>query len=78
LRGVSDYPFSLCCIDSQVKLSLLKRSPTILEELLNPVGGQRSKKFKAQIKSYNTIFAMMSIGGKVDHRVNDGRCPYIF
>jgi hypothetical protein len=61
-----------------VKLHLLKRPPAVLEELLNPVGSQRSKKFKAQIKSYNVIFAMTFIGGKVDHRVNIGRGLYIF
>jgi hypothetical protein len=40
-------------MDGQVKLPLLKRPPIVLEELLNPVGGQRSKKFKTQIRSYN-------------------------
>jgi hypothetical protein len=65
-------------MDGQVKLPLLKRPPIVLEELLNPVGGQRSKKFKTQIRSYNAMFAMTSMGGKVDHRVNDGRGPYIF
>jgi hypothetical protein len=33
-------------MDGQVKLPLLKRPPAALEELLNPIEGQRSKKFK--------------------------------
>jgi hypothetical protein len=74
----SNPKFSLCCMNGQVKLPLLKRPHVVLEELLNLVGGQRSKKFKAQIMSYNVMFDMMSMGEKVHHKVNDGRSPYIF
>jgi hypothetical protein len=70
--------FSLCCMEGQVKLPLLKKPPVFLEELLNPAGGHRSKNFKAQIRSYNSIFAMTSMGGNVDKTINDGRGPYIF
>ena len=59
-------------------MPLLKKPPTILEELLNPIGGQRSKNFKAQIRSYNFMFAMTSMGGNVDKKIYDGRGPYIF
>jgi hypothetical protein len=65
-------------MDGQVKLPLLKKPPTVLEELLNPLRSQHSKNFKTQIRSYNAMFAMTSMGGKVDHRINDGRGPYIF
>jgi hypothetical protein len=65
-------------MNGQVKLPLLKRSLVVLEELLNPVGGQRSTKFKVQIRSYNAMFAMTSMGGKVHYRVNDVRGLYIF
>jgi hypothetical protein len=65
-------------MDGQVKLPLLKKPPTVLEELLNPLRSQHSKKFKTQIRSYNAMFAMTSMGGKIDHRINDGRGPYIF
>ena len=70
--------FSLCCMEGKVKLSLLKKTPPLLNELLDPLGGQRSKTFRTQIRSYNAMFAMTSMGGKVDNRVNDGRSPYIF
>jgi hypothetical protein len=65
-------------MEGQVKLPLLKKPPVVLEELLNPVGGQRSKNYKAQIRIYNSMFAMTSMGGNVDKKINDGRGPYIF
>jgi hypothetical protein len=46
--------------------------------LLNPVGSQRSKKFNTQIRSYNAIFVMTSIGGKVDHRINNRRGSNVY
>jgi hypothetical protein len=61
-----------------MKLPLLKKPPIVLEELLNLVGGQCSKKCKTQIRSYNAMFAMTSMGGKVNHRINDRRGLYIF
>ncbi|KAL4609927.1 hypothetical protein ACB092_08G015800 [Castanea dentata] len=65
-------------MEGKVKLPLLKKPPPLLNELLDPLGGQRSKTFRTQIRSYNAMFAMTSMGGKVDNRVNDGRGPYIF
>ena len=70
--------FSLCCMEGKVKLPLLKKTPPFLNELLDPLGGQQSKTFRTLIRSYNTMFAMTSMGGKVDNRVNDGTSPYIF
>jgi hypothetical protein len=70
--------FSLCCMEGQVKLPLLKKPPVVLEKLLNPTGGHRSKIFKAQIRSYNSMFAMTSMGGNVDKTINDGIGLYIF
>ena len=61
-----------------MKLPSLKKTLLLLNELLDPLGGQRSKTFRTQIRSYNATFAMTSIAGKVDNKVNDGRGPYIF
>lgn len=65
-------------MDGEVQLPLLKKPPTTLQELLNPTGDQHPTNFKTQIRSYNAMFAMTSMGEKVDHRINDGRWPYIF
>ncbi|KAK4562376.1 hypothetical protein RGQ29_005026 [Quercus rubra] len=60
--------FSLCCM----------QAPPLIDELLDPFGSQKSKTFRTLIRSYNAMFAMTSMGGKVDSRINDGRHPYIF
>ena len=65
-------------MEGKVKLPSLKKTILLLNELLDPLGGQQSKTFRTQIRSYNAMFAMTSIAGKVDNKVNDGRGPYIF
>ncbi|XP_059442016.1 uncharacterized protein LOC132174366 [Corylus avellana] len=71
-------PSCVCEYCGQVKLPLLNKPPIILEDLLNPGGRQSSKNFKAQIRSYNFMFVMTSIGGNVNNNINDGRGRYIF
>ena len=51
----------MCCMKGKVKLPLLKKTHLLLNELLDPFGGQRSKTFKTQIRSYNAMFAMTSM-----------------
>ena len=70
--------FSLYCMEGKVKLPLLRKAPPLIDELLDPLGSQQSKTFRTLIRSYNAMFAMISMGGKVDSRINDGRYPYIF
>lgn len=39
----------------------------------------KSKNFKNNIRTYNSMFAFTSMGGKVDESVNKtGRAPYVF
>ena len=60
-------------------MPLFKKPPTVLNEVLDHAGGECSKNFKTQIRSYNAMLAMTtSMGGKVYTRVNDGRGPYIY
>uniref|UniRef100_A0A2N9EYQ4 ATP-dependent DNA helicase n=1 Tax=Fagus sylvatica TaxID=28930 RepID=A0A2N9EYQ4_FAGSY len=65
--------FSICCHEGKVKLPYLKPPPPELQELL-----QHSVHYKANIRKFNSIFAMTSMGGNIDLRVNQGRGPYIF
>ncbi|KAM3739279.1 hypothetical protein ACB098_08G012800 [Castanea mollissima] len=65
-------------MEGKVKLPLLKKPPPLIDELFDPLGSQRSKTFRTQIRTYNAMFAMTSMGGKIDSRINDGRHPYIF
>ena len=66
--------FSICCHKGKVKLPYLKPPPTKLQELI-----QHSEHYKANIRRFNSMFAMTSMGGNIiDLRVNQGRGPYIF
>ena len=58
-------------MEGKVKFPLLRKAPHFLNELLDPSGGQQVNKFRTQIRSYNALFAMMFMGGKVDNSVND-------
>ena len=40
-------------MEGKVKLPSLKKTLLLLNELLDPLGGQRSKTFRTQIRSYN-------------------------
>ncbi|KAK9669021.1 hypothetical protein RND81_13G103600 [Saponaria officinalis] len=70
--------FSICCQKEKVELPLLQDPPEYLKELLDPNGGRRSSEFRRLIRSYNTIYAFTSIGGKVDNAINQGSAPYCF
>uniref|UniRef100_A0A2N9FAR6 Helitron helicase-like domain-containing protein n=1 Tax=Fagus sylvatica TaxID=28930 RepID=A0A2N9FAR6_FAGSY len=65
--------FSICCHEGKVKLPYLKPPPPELQELI-----QHSEHYKANIRRFNSMFAMTSMGGNIDLRVNQGRGPYIF
>ena len=76
-RRPSQPKFSLCCSEGLIYLPLLKRAPPVLEELLNN-SGSSFVHFHDNRRQYNAMFAIMSMGGKVDKTVNDGNCPYVF
>ena len=76
-RRPSQPKFSLCCSEGLIYLPLLKRATPVLEELLNN-SGSSFVHFHDNRQQYNAMFAIMSMGGKVDKTVNDGNCPYVF
>ncbi|KAL2938140.1 ATP-dependent DNA helicase PIF1 [Bienertia sinuspersici] len=69
--------YSICCQKGKVKLPLLKEPLHFLKHLLERMD-QSSRKFKEQGRMYNSIFALTSMGGRVDNTVNRGNSPYIF
>ncbi|KAF9591899.1 hypothetical protein IFM89_009507 [Coptis chinensis] len=71
--------FTICCQQGKVKLSLLKEPPSFIKQLMDYNGRPRSRKFRENIRSYNTMFAMTSMGGKIDKDINKKGCgPYVF
>lgn len=66
--------FSLCCMKGKITLPYLEDPPELLHNLLTN-NDPRSSHFVDNIRSYNSMFAFTSIGGKVDGTFNDGRGP---
>ncbi|KAF7833155.1 helicase-like protein [Senna tora] len=54
-----------------------KETPTFLENLFTNKDS-RSSHFMKEIRNYNNIFAFTSMGGKIDHSINQGKGPYVF
>ncbi|KAL8115814.1 hypothetical protein AgCh_022349 [Apium graveolens] len=68
--------FSLYCKNGQIILEKEKQPPEPLTSLLT--GGSRFRHFKKNIRMYNCMFAMSSIGGQNDRSINRGGAPYCF
>ncbi|XP_074324093.1 uncharacterized protein LOC141661011 [Apium graveolens] len=68
--------FIMCCKDGQVKLPAEKCPPPFLASLLS--GGENFYHFRLNIRTYNSLFQFTSIGGKIDHKINNGGGPYCF
>jgi hypothetical protein len=52
--------------------------PQPIYDLLTSQDSSLSTHFLANIRRYNTMFAMTSMGAKVNESINDGRGPYVF
>ena len=63
--------FSLCWQKRKVELPLLKKTPNLLQALLNGED-HRSKLFLQNKIIYNNMFSFTSIGGKIDASMNNG------
>jgi len=69
--------FTLCCGKGSVKLPLLKDSPALINKLLTG-DDALSRNFRENIRIYNMIFAMTSLGGRVDNSMPKGKGPNMF
>lgn len=69
--------FTLCCMQGQVQLPLLKNPPEIITRLFTG-DDPLSKHFQQNTRAYNMVFSFTSIGGKCDKSVKKGRGPPMF
>ncbi|KAH9620971.1 hypothetical protein KSS87_023892 [Heliosperma pusillum] len=76
-RGTRRPQFSLCCSNGKVVLPYFSQPPEFLKSLLSRKH-RLSKHFIENIRSYNSMFSFTSMGGKIDHSINQGRGPYTF
>ncbi|KAL3643547.1 hypothetical protein CASFOL_014362 [Castilleja foliolosa] len=69
--------YTHCCLNGKVELPQLKRPPQLLLDLTYGKT-PRSKHFIQNIRSYNSMFAFTSMGGKIDNSLNQGNGPPVF
>lgn len=69
--------FSLCCSNGNITLPPPRHPPEALANLFYNKDA-KSKHFLANIRAYNMMFSFTSMGGRIDHSVNQGRGPYCF
>ncbi|KAF7835337.1 ATP-dependent DNA helicase PIF1 [Senna tora] len=62
--------FSLCCMKGKVQLPAPKKTPKLLFDLFTRKDSS-SPDFMKEIRNYNNMFAFTSMGGKIDHSVNN-------
>ncbi|XP_061993578.1 uncharacterized protein LOC133711477 [Rosa rugosa] len=67
--------FTHCCREGKICLPPEPDTPEFLDKLLDP---SKNSLFRANIRIYNSMFNFTSMGGKVDHSVNNGSGPYVF
>ncbi|XP_023641963.1 uncharacterized protein LOC111831563 [Capsella rubella] len=76
-RNLKNPCFSLCCGQGTVKIPLLKESPELIKKLLSG-NDALSRNYRQNQRIYNMVFAMTSLGGKVDRSVPKGTGPNMF
>ena len=70
--------YTICCGKGKVFLEQPARAPQPLHDLFFN-DDAKSKNFKKNIRTYNSMFSFTSMGGKVDDKINrQGRAPYVF
>uniref|UniRef100_A0A803PIA8 ATP-dependent DNA helicase n=1 Tax=Cannabis sativa TaxID=3483 RepID=A0A803PIA8_CANSA len=62
----------------RVQIPLLKEAPPFLKYLLQDDSGQKGVKFRKNIRTYNSMFAFTSMGGRIDRSINQSKGPYVF
>ncbi|XP_057423555.1 uncharacterized protein LOC130717366 [Lotus japonicus] len=66
--------FSVCCLKGKISVPHFQRPPELLQNLFSGVDA-RSRHFLDHLRTYNSMFAFTSLGGKVDGNLNDGGGP---
>jgi hypothetical protein len=76
-RDTPNPEFSMCCMQGRIEIAPFKRLPRPLYDLYYK-NDKRSKYFLENIRSFNSMFAFTSLGGKTHKTNNDGKAPPIF
>lgn len=77
-KGHHSPSFSLCCSIDKIKLEEVQGPPQYLKSLMFGNESDDARKFRDNIRIYNTMFSFTSMGGRIDKSINSGRGPNIF
>ncbi|KAK1363299.1 putative helitron helicase-like domain-containing protein [Heracleum sosnowskyi] len=77
-RNTSKPKFTFCCMEGRVQIPLLRKPPALLDYLHSSESGQKGIKFMENIRAYNCMFAITSLGVRVNSAINKTRGPYVF
>ncbi|XP_058784536.1 uncharacterized protein LOC131659346 [Vicia villosa] len=69
--------FSMCCMQGKILIAPYPTLPQSLHDLYHK-HDRRSKFFLENIRSFNSMFAFTSMGGKINKEINNGNAPPIF
>lgn len=70
--------FTMCCGQGKVVLPCFKSPPNSLLVLFCNDDDEISTHFRNFIRAYNMMFSFTSLGGKINHSINNGKGPYLF
>ncbi|PWA72292.1 hypothetical protein CTI12_AA269790 [Artemisia annua] len=70
--GLKLLEYHRCCNNGKVRLPRSRDSPAYIKEIFE------DRHFMENIRAYNQMFAMTSLGAQVDDSINRGRGPYVF
>ncbi|XP_020963329.1 uncharacterized protein LOC110264976 [Arachis ipaensis] len=69
--------FRTCCMSGKVELPFLREAPQILQDL-HFEDDERGRYFRKNIRSFNSMFCLISMAGKINHNINNGSAPPTF
>ncbi|PWA72374.1 hypothetical protein CTI12_AA271070 [Artemisia annua] len=64
--------YNKCCSGGKIKVESHDGFPDYIKELFT------NRHFMENIRAYNQMFAMTSLGAEIDYSINMGRGPYVF
>lgn len=69
--------FSMCCLKGRVVLPPYEHLPQFLHDMYHK-HDRVSRFFMNNIRSFNSMFAFTSMGGRVNNEQNNGKAPPMF
>lgn len=70
--------YTSCCPKGEIQIPLSNSTLPFLQQILDPNNGQENMLFCKNIRVYNSMFAFILMGVKIDYDINTKSRPYVF